>query len=309
MTIDPLVTNKVASTIDIESLLANTRSLAQKMHYIIDDFNLKPANSHIGTCINYSDLLPMSEDFVRELIATVLRFVYSLDEQKRIRGELSVDRDEDNAFQILVMKAQDKFRKNQIKGQFSELLIFNLLQHHFRAAPLLRKMRLTTNPNLERNGADAIHIAKENDKYILYIAECKTYNRQRYAFRDAFKDAIKDIVLHYHDHRNELYLYNYEDFIPDELRTLATDYQEGRIDNVEVRLVCMVSYNDQSCANGTCRSEILNEAINSIRNEIALLPNNFFADIPAILQPRLYYILFPIKEMDKILESFNRRLG
>lgn len=295
--------------LEIEPLLRNTNALMSKMYYVVDSFGLGTGNDHIGTCINYADLLPLRRQFIDELVASVLRFVYSIDQQRRILADLAQTRDEDSAHHHLLMRAQDKFRKDQLKGQFSELLIFNLLQHFFRAAPLLRKMRLTTSPTVERHGADAIHISKEDEKYILYIAECKTYNRKTNSFRDAFRDALKDVVVHYEQHLSELNLYIYEDFIPAELESLARDYREGRFTNVEVRLVCMVSYGSDVCNIGTCRAEVLDNIMNSIRLEINELPKTFLSSVPRALLPRMHYILFPIQEMDELLGIFKRRLG
>jgi hypothetical protein len=296
--------------IDIDSLLFETKAFMRKMHFVKEDFGLKPYKSHIGTCINYSDLVEMSDDFIKEMLASILRFVYSPEKQLQIKNELELEgRDKDSAFSMLLMRAKDKFRKCEVKGQFSELLIFNLLQHHFKAIPILRKMPITTNPAMERFGADAIHIGKTNNKLTLYIAECKTYDRKKDAFKNAFKDAVTDVIMHYREHRNELNLYIFEDFIPKELEQLVRDYISGQINNLEVQLVCMVSYRNELCINGSCKDDLLEGSISNIREQAKLINDQFFNTIPGNLIGRLNYILFPINDMDNLLNKFMRGLN
>lgn len=295
---------------DIESLLIKTEAFINTMYYVHNDFTLIPKKDHIGTIINYSDLQQMRNDFVEEMIHTVVKYVYSEKEQNKIIKEFTTEgRDTSAAYSKLTRKATQKFRRDHIQGQFSELLLFNLLQYHFKAVPLLRKMSITTNPNLERNGADAFHISSQNGKYILYLGEAKTYNREKYSLRSALKDSLSSMLEHYDNHRNELNLYTYEDFIPNELERIADNYINGKLKDIEIHLVCMITYDNKNDINGTCRDELINSEISSIMDETKKIKEDVFHEIPIILIPRINYIIFSIRDMKELLEVFEKNLG
>lgn len=296
--------------VDIESLLVKTEAFISTMYYVHDDFTLIPKKEHIGTIINYSDLQQMRNDFVEEMIHTVVKYVYSEEKQNEMIEEfVNEGRDISAAYSKLAVKAKKKFRPDYIQGQFSELLLFNLLQYHFKAAPLLRKMPITTNPKLERNGADAFHISQQNGKYILYLGEAKTYNREKYSLRNALKDSISSILEHYNNHRNELNLYIYEDLIPKELEKIAENYINGKLKDIEIHLVCMITYDNKKNVIGNCRNELIDSEISSIKEEIKQIKEDVFIEIPSILIPRVNYIIFPIKNMNELLEVFEKNLG
>ncbi len=307
--------------LDFDTLIANTQAFMETMHIVRDDFSLIPQKDHIGTCINYSDLIEMRDDFIEELIGTVTSFVYSKSKQETIKQDFMRKRDEAAASQKLLKRARSKFRKrnksntsSHLQGQFSELLLFNLLQHYYNAIPLLRKMPITTNPEIERHGADAIHITKDKeiDKYILYLGEAKTYNRsQSSGLKDALKDAVDDIVnVHYKKHRKELELYTYEDFLPTELEQIARDYIDGSLKNVEVHLVCIVTYNLDFRVTGMAREEILDNTIQNIRDQTRNITNSkVFRELPDPVKPRLNYILFPVEDMNNLIDLFANELG
>ena len=207
--------------VDIESLLPKMDAFMRTMHHVSMDLTIEPKKKHIATCIDYSDLNQLRSEFLQEMISSVTRYVYSKGKQKEIVASESVDRELEDAQAILQQRAKDKFRPSSVKGQFSELLLFNLLNYHFKAVPIIRKMKLTTNTELERNGADAIHLGKVDGKYVLYLGEAKTYTS---GFKAAFKKALESILETFNHHRDELNLYKYEDFLEPELRSIAESY-------------------------------------------------------------------------------------
>ncbi len=281
------------------------------MHAVRDSFSLMPTKEHVATCINYVDLQEMRDEFVRELINTTITFVYSPDRQKEIVGKLqSEGRDISGAYVQLFNRTRAKFRSSSLQGQFSELLLCNLLQHYYKAVPLLRKMPITTNPELERNGADAIHVTLEGDKYKLYLGEAKTYSRRTDALKDALVDAVTDLTRdHYPNHRNELNLYTYENFLPPELEKIAESYINGTMTDIEVHLVCIATYNCELVVSGASRTAILEQLITQLKAEAELaFKHPAFSRIPAELKPRINYILFPIKEMDSLIASFKKEI-
>jgi len=164
--------------IDVDSILIKTDAFIRTMYAVRDDFGLAADTRHLATCINRVDLQEMRDRFIEELTNTIVAFVYSPEKQLEIKNKLIEDgRDESNAWVHLLKRARKKFRPSDLRGQFSELLLCNLLQHYYKAAPLLRKMSITTNPALERNGSDAIHLAVCDGKYRMYLGEAKTYKR------------------------------------------------------------------------------------------------------------------------------------
>ena len=101
---------------------------------------------------------------------------------------------------FLTDHVKSKFRMVKPQGQFGELLLLNFLQHIFRAAPLLRKMSITTNPGLERFGADAIHYRPMGKEHVFYIDESKCYET-KYRFNEAFKKSLESILKSYQSGR------------------------------------------------------------------------------------------------------------
>jgi hypothetical protein len=293
--------------VNTEELLADTRAFISTMHYVEEDFGLVPKHPHIGTLINFSDVEEMRDEFVEELYSSIVRFVYSEAKQARMRdGLVKAGRNSDAAMTKLVLRANRKFRKDDLRGQFSELLLFNLLQHHFKAAPLLRKMSITTNPKLERNGADAIHIARVGGGYRIYIGECKTYDRKSDSFVSTFKSSLLDVLQHYGEHRSELDLYVFEDFVDEELEEVARGYLSGTLKDVEVHLVCMISYGHDEVVDGAGRDELLDGVLQKIRRDTAQIKKQWIEDrIPPRLRTRVHYVIFPVFDMPDLLSRFK----
>jgi len=301
-----------APMIDIESLLPKMDAFLATMYAVQDGFGFHyPKTKHIGTCINYIDLQEMRSQFVEELTNTIVTYVYSPTKQKQLRLQLSAEgRDEGAAWRQLLRRARKKFRPSNVQGQFSELLLCNLLQHYYRAAPLVRKMPITTNPELERNGADAIHIARNGTGYRLYIGEAKTYNRKNGSFSAALSDAVKDVLKKCSTHVDELDLYTYEDFVPAELEEVARQYRAGKLPDAEVHLVCIVTYDEKTKVNGKTKQQMLDSTIDALRVQAkAAFESKAIKDVPAQYLPRLNFIMFPVQAMNDLIEAFKREVG
>ncbi|UOE58279.1 DUF1837 domain-containing protein [Priestia filamentosa] len=306
--------------VDVEKLLTNVDAFINTMHVVRTDFNLEPKKEHIGTCINFQDLKELRTEFIEELIYTVTNYVYSKNEQQGLVNKfMDEGRDPSGAYNKIRKKSVRKFRSkskdgssSHLQGQFSEILLFNLLQHYFKATPLVRKMPITTNPEIERHGADAIHIGKDsNDNYILYIGEAKTYNRKKGGVKEALKDAVDDIInKHYSDHREELDLHVYEEHLPKELQEIGEGYLNGTLTEIEVHLVCIVTYDNKNFKFASNRKEILDGVINNIREDLEdVVRSKVFKSIPDYIKPRLNYIIFPVKDMNNLIELFAQELG
>ncbi|WP_214752944.1 DUF1837 domain-containing protein [Exiguobacterium sp. s16] len=298
---------------EYEELITDLEKLLNTMYVYKNDFSITNGNLHIGTCINYADLLEMRDEFLNELIYTIIEYVYSSTKQEKLIKKFKTGRNISAAYSKLFQHSKSKFRKSSLQGQFSELLIFNLLQYYYNAVPLLRKMAITTNPELERNGADAIHIAKENDKYLIYLAEAKTYNRNNSAsgLKEALKDATKDMInKHYIRHREELNLYVYDDFISKDFEEIAENYKEGSFSgNYEVHMVCIVSYDFKSDIDLSTRDTALQSMIDDIQKGTTnIMTSKAFKGIPTHLLSRIHYIIFPVKDLENLIEKFTEKL-
>ena len=234
--------------VQLSDLLVKNDSLFNHIYVVNQKFDIIPSKKHYGMSINYVDLQEFRLQFIQELIHTILDWVYSKSKQAEIIEELiSQGRTEGNSYSELVSAAHSKFRPSEdgslLHGQFGELLLSNCIQRFFNAAPILRKMSITTSPNHERFGADAIHYTCVNGENLIFLGEAKSYS-SKYKFNTAFEDAVKSIFDTYNNITKELRTYIYEDFLDSKLQAIATDYINGKLENVKVHLVCIISYNE-----------------------------------------------------------------
>lgn len=296
--------------LDVEALLTNLDAFTATMHMVRDAIQLEPKKEHIATCIDYQDLQEMRSQFVEELVNTVVPFVYSEAKQRLLVEAFQKDRPTAGAWTHLARRARKKFRSSDLRGQFSELILCNILQHYFRAAPLLRKMPLTTNPQVERHGADAIHIGISGGKYVLYLGEAKTYDRATGSLGDALVDAITDIQEKHAQSTSEISLYAYEDFIPAPLEQIARDYIDGKAKDLEVHLVCVATYGSKATISGDSRDQLLAATISALVKEASSQKiANAIAAVPTNLRPRLHYVIFPVSALTSLIDAFKTELG
>ncbi|MDX2471862.1 MAG: SAVED domain-containing protein [SAR324 cluster bacterium] len=125
-------------------------------------------------------------------------------------------------------------------------------------------MTLTTNSKLERKGANAIPLAQTNGKLQPYIVGCKTYFAEEYPFNKAVYASTKYIVNHFKDHRDELNLYSFDNFVTPELESICQEYLEGERGDIEVNLVCMVAYDNSTEITVSNQQDKLKSSIDSI---------------------------------------------
>lgn len=296
----------IQSEIDIDSLLPKMDAFMRTMHYATLDLTVEPKKKHIATCIDYSDLNQLRSEFLREMIASVTRYVYSRGKQNEIIKAESLDRELEDAHSILQQRAKEKFRPSSVKGQFSELLLFNLLTYHFKAVPIIRKMKITTNTEMERNGADAIHIKRADKKYILYLGEAKTYTS---GFKPAFKNALESIIETHNNHRDELSLYKYEDFLEPELRKIAESYIDNTLKEFEVHFVCIITYCCGEMDLAADREKTIEKYMNSIVEETKKIKATDYPTIDKTIKTRINYIFMPVNELEKLIADFKTKLG
>lgn len=300
---------------DITERLINNDSLFNNIYVIHQNFDILPNNDgHCGASIDYQDISELRNEFLDELYYSIVDWVYSSDKYKELKeASMKMGRTEPAANAEIQKKARDKFRGNRdsesllVQGQLGELLLFHFIQRCKKAAPLLRKMKITTSNKHERFGADAIHFKYENNKPLVILGEAKTYTSD-YKFNKAFEDAVESILTTYKSHKNELHLYVHEDFLDDEMNEVAELYLNNRLDEVEVHLVSIIVYNE------TQKVDITNK--HNIRNQIERIIEERYKNFDkskidiknnAILN-RITYIVFPIWELEDLAQEFQNKL-
>lgn len=287
--------------------------------YVIEqEFNVKPiGNNHKGIAIKYLDIQERREEFINELVNNVILWTYGKEKCAKIKQELLDEgRSESNAYLEIRRKAFNKFRKSKVKdeyminGQFGELILFLVIKYFFEANPILRKMPITTSQGSERYGADAIHIKEESNKHILYLGEAKTYET-KYKFNDAFEKAIDSILDTYNNYRNELDFYMYEDFIEEKYEDIAKKIKNGTIDDLEVHLINVVIYNENKRIDiDPIKGEryIKEQIENIIKERFEGFDYSKIKFDENKIMYRINYIIFPIWNLDNLLDSFIKEL-
>ncbi|WP_276484763.1 DUF1837 domain-containing protein [Paraflavitalea pollutisoli] len=299
----------------VEALLTTTRMLMNHVYYVQQPFNLIPAKDHYGACINYSDLMESRMEFCEELLNTINEWVYSEQRaQEIINSFLSEDRSQRNAWNKFTQYAMKKFRPRDgrditLQGQFGELLLFNFIQHFFRAVPLLRKMPIALTPAMERLGADAIHYKQQAEKHLFFLGEAKTYTAE-YRFAAAFEDALQSILKTYYKHRTELGSYLYDDFIDPALQEVARGYINNTIAEKEVHLVSIIVYHETKQITKNSEAEIKQQIMQVIEERGQRLERELFNKIPEGMHPRFHYIILPVWDLDDLLKThFEPKIG
>jgi hypothetical protein len=295
----------------INGMLTHTNSLINHVYWFKQDLKLQPSKEHIASAIQWTDIVERRHDFLKELVNTVVSWVYNKSKSETIVNERLkiVGNDTSNAYSFLTTQAFSKFRPGGFpQGQFGELLLFNFIQHFFEAVPLLRKQRITTSVGHERFGSDAIHYKENEDENIFILGESKCY-KSKYNFKKAFKTSLSSIVNTVENLSKELDLYTYDDFIEPELEDIAKKYKRNELENVRIELICLVAYNETKKVSGTNEREIQSSIKKVIEERCKNLDKECYEDIDTQIICRINYIIFPIWELDKLLDDFEKRVG
>lgn len=216
---------------DILKRLIKNDTLFDYIHVFNQSFDILPDDHmHYGTHIQYQDIQELRDDFLNELLDSILNWVYSSEKYRDLQSEiLKKGKTIEAVNSEIIRKAKKKFRGNRsaenllIQGQLGELLLFHFIQKYMKATPLLRKMPITTSAQHERFGADAIHYKIENNKNIMILGEAKTYT-SKYKFNSAFEDALESVITTYNNFRDELHLYVHEDFLDSDMNVMVKHF-------------------------------------------------------------------------------------
>lgn len=294
----------------MQKYLSHTQSLLNHVYWFKQDLNIEPKKEHIGSAIEWTDIDERRHDFLKELTNTVASWVYSKSKTKLIVDERlqKVNGDLANAYTFLTTQAFSKFRPEYPQGQFGELLLFNFIQYFFKAVPLLRKQRITTSVGHERFGADAIHFKKTTSNNTLILGESKCY-KSNYQFKNAFETSLSSIVNTVNTFSKELDLYVYDDFVEPELEDIAKKYKAGELENVHFEFLCLIAYNETKNLNGSKENEIKKSIEQIIKERCGSLDSKCFEQINTRILNRINYVIFPIWNLDHLLDDFMKRVG
>lgn len=288
-----------------DHLLSNTNSLMNQMFWFQQTISKPQAASHRGVAIKYVDLKNMEQSFIRELKSTAMSWVYSKKKYNQLLQDELPKRGGDfmNVQSYLQQVADQKFRKGCPQGQFGELLLFNFIQHFFKAPPLLRKMQLTTNPAVERHGADAIHYRETDNVQLFILGESKCYE-SKYKFNAALKASIESIITSFNNIENELILYQLDDFIEPELQEVATDLKDGKLSGARFELVCLVAYEENKDIDASSEQQIKANIEACITERWARVADDIYDGIRASVIERINYVVFPVWGLEALLKEF-----
>lgn len=293
----------------MDKYLTNTNKLVNHIYWFYEDLETLPQKDHYGLSINYTDLKERKDDFLSELINTVVSWVYNNTKAKDMLDKRFEETDDyGNAMNFVTNQAYKKFRKGYPQGQFGELLLFNLLQHYYKAVPLLRKQNITTSTGHERFGADAIHYKKEGSQNVFVLGESKCY-KSKYGFNSAFETSLNSIVNSFNSLDKEIDLYLYDDFLDPHLEEVVKAYKDNKLTDVKFELVCMVAYNETNKISGNNENSIKEKIKEIIKKRCKDFDKDKFNAINEALLTRINYIIFPIWELDLLLEAFQSKVG
>ena len=143
---------------DILKRLVKNDALFRNIHVITQNYDIIPNDkNHMGAYIEFQDLNELREDFLEELIDSIVDWIYSSDKFAELKQKaMDKGKSDAAATQEVGRKARQKFRADHntdellIQGQFGELLLFHFIQRFMKATPLLRKMKIATSSEHER---------------------------------------------------------------------------------------------------------------------------------------------------------------
>ena len=300
---------------DILKRLAKNEALFRKIHVVTQNYDILPKDKkHMGAYIEYQDIRELREEFLDDLIDSIVDWIYSSEKFSELKAiAISNGKSDAAASQEVGRKARNTFRANRnsdkllVQGQLGELLLFHFIQRFMKAAPLLRKMKITTSSEHERFGADAIHYKVQDGKNIIILGEAKTYT-SKYKFSEAFSDALTSILDTYSKHRKEIGSYVHEDFLDAEMNEVAEAYLNNALEKVEVHLVSIVTYNENTTLKLESEQEIKTQIEEIIADRYKNFDNSKIDLSSNPILKRITYIVFPVWDLKELAEQFQNMI-
>jgi hypothetical protein len=284
--------------------LAPTQKLFQALEvFQVSSASLQPGKEHVGAHVKLLDFEFNKKHFVDQMLASIVDWVFSKKEAKRIFDEeYGPDQDLSAAVAALYNAAKETFRSEAPQGQFGELLLSGFLQHLFKAAPLLRKQKVRTSDSHERFGADAIHFCNAHGNR-LYLGESKCY-KSLYQFPNAFSTSLESMTTTLANFASEIKKFNSGNFIEEEMRPIASSILRNQISDLEIHPVAIIIYNETRKLTASTSREIKEEIREAVSYQCKKLKASLYNNIPTTALSRYTYIIMPVWELDALLDEF-----
>lgn len=291
--------------------LINNDALFNNIHVIQQKFDIIPVDKeHLGASINYEDIEELREDFLQELVDTIVDWVYSSEKYQKLKQK-SIDKGKSEiaANSEICNKVRRQFRKcvNEnitAQGRIAELLLFHFIQRYLGASPLLRKENILNSRNNDSTLANVIHYKMEKNENIIVLGEAKSFS-SKYEFEDVFLKAIDSILNTYKNHRKEIELYIHEDFLDNDMNLIAEAYINKSLKKTKIHLVDFIMYNETQKLSITDEDDIKNQINTIIKERYSKFKNeNIDIENNPILS-RITYVLFPVWEIENLAELFK----
>ena len=121
---------------DVLKRLIKSEALFNTINVVTQKYDILPKDKeHIGAYIEYQDLMELRDDFLNELVDTIVDWVYSAEKYERIKGSLeNKGKSSSSAASEIQRKVKEKFRGTKenddliAQGQLGELLLFHFIQ-------------------------------------------------------------------------------------------------------------------------------------------------------------------------------------
>jgi Cap4 SAVED domain len=274
----------------------------------------KLIEKHRAVCITHLTLCEQTEKFANSLVRAIKPFVYSPEKLKELAESLLLEEKlpSEEIDQFITQHCSGLFRDSSVDGQLGELILYVILEQFFESIPIIRKMPITTNTELERNGADAIHLKIRNGTYELIIGEAKTYSKltnqdsnpsNQPSYR-GFAESISSAIDSFKNLWNETEIYLNNNFVPDDLKNVVKAIKRKEL-NHSVLICCICVYEHDSPEGNEDRENVeimhreAEEAIKKFCKSI------HYTRIPENLKPKFCLISFPVSDMNKLKEQFK----
>jgi hypothetical protein len=229
---------KLFSSIDHEISCQDTPAASIRLHFVRHD---------AGGLINLS-----------KVIETLLSYLTQFCMRAERREGLT-----EQARNVAFLEARKLFRKSRKSGQLGELLVYFLIESVLRAPQVLKKMPLTTNPEVERHGSDGVHIrwAGEEENLEVIFAESKLFKD----FGAALGSAFKSIDGFHNSSAKSLeikYFLTAFSLLTPEQQLIISSYVEGEMkESCQEVQVCLIghTWKEYECLASADRRKFLDE--------------------------------------------------
>lgn len=294
----------------ITNLIKN-EPLFRNIHLIQQEFNIIPANNkHIGASIEYEDIKELREEFIEELINTIVDWLYGLERYNELKQQrMEQGCSESSSTMALTNKVRRQFRR-ETNGNYTarirmcDLLLFHFIQRCMKASPLLRKENIYANNEADVASADVLHYKYEEGKNNIILGKAMIFTN-KYKFEEAFSIALEGILEAYNTHRQESHLYVHQDFLSKEMDAIAESYINGTMRSPKIHLVNFIMYEEYQKLSITEEEDIRNQIDTIIRRRYEdFADSNIDIENNPILN-RITYIIFPTWNLEELVEMFR----